>query len=450
MALLLILGGGESGVGAAILAKKQGIPCCLSEKGELAPTFKEELERHQIQYEEGGHSALWIEKATEVIKSPGIPDSSPIIQDFIKREIPVISEIEFAFRYVAANSHIIALTGSNGKTTSVSWITYILQKDHRDAIACGNVGKSFARLVALDPHDYYVLELSSFQLDGCYSFHPHISLLLNISPDHLDRYNYQFSLYAASKLRITQNLKEDDYFIYWKEDPFISKNLKKGSYSFQEESFALDYKDGNVYFNTEKQSIVFKETKSLASCSISEKDLALVGKHNILNAMAVGLVCRALNVPNEVMLEGLSSFINVPHRIEKIATIKGVEYINDSKATNINSTYYALEAQKKPVLLILGGQDKGNDYREIEELVVEKCKALLFLCKDNQKLHQSFDGKVKLIRDAFSMAECIEIAQSLAEDGDVVLLSPACASFDLFKSYEDRGNQFRNIVLKSI
>lgn len=447
MAYLLILGGGESGVGAALLAKKEGIACRLSDNGQIKDKFRAELELHGIPYEEGGHSSEWLAEASEVIKSPGIPEKLPLIQDFIQRGISVISEIEFAARYLPQGTKVIGITGSNGKTTSVTWLTHTLTTAGLDAAMCGNVGRSFARLVAEEPHSYYVVELSSFQLDGTYQFHPDIAIVLNITPDHLDRYEYKFELYAESKMRITRNLSAEDQFIYWAEDSFISSFLQQNrANTFEQMPFSLT-ENGSAYYDKKEQVLHFKATEQLPPFSIAQKDLALMGKHNVLNAMAVALAARSLGVNNEALFEALHHYTNVPHRIEIVADIDGVRYINDSKATNIQSTYYALEAQTRPVVLILGGTDKGNDYNEIAPLVLRSCKALIFLCVDNEKLHRTFDGKIDTIRDASSMDECLQCAMEIAKEGDVVLLSPACASFDLFMNYEDRGDQFREKVL---
>lgn len=445
MSYLLILGGGESGVGAALLAKKMNIPCRLSDSGTLKEVHRAELTRHSIAFEEGGHSTSWLTEVTEVIKSPGIPDSAPMIVEFRKRGISVISEIEFAARYLSPENKIIAITGSNGKTTTTTWLTHVLQKAGKDAIACGNIGVSLARLVAEAPHEYYVAELSSFQLDGTVNFHPHIAVVLNITPDHLDRYEYKFEFYAQSKMRITRNLSEQDYFIYWQEDTFITQTLQAMPPSYATLSFSLEGK-GNAYLNSLNETLYFVPTDQLPAFSIAQKDLALMGKHNLLNAMAVGLAARAMGVNNEALYEALHHFVNVPHRIEPVGIVDGVLYINDSKATNIQSTYYALEAQTRPVILVLGGTDKGNDYSEIEELVRSRCKALIFMGVDNNKLHAFFDNKITDIRDARSIDEMLHHARTLSQTGDVVLLSPACASFDLFKNYEDRGDQFRSKV----
>lgn len=448
MEQLLILGGGESGVGAAILAHKMNIPCRLSDSGELKPHYRKELKQYGIPFEEGGHSSLWLQEASEVIKSPGIPDSLPMIQELRRRNIAVISEIEFAARFLPQEARVIAITGSNGKTTSVTWLTHILKGAGFDAALCGNVGNSMARLIALEPHAYYVVELSSFQLDGCYQFHPHIAILLNITPDHLDRYAYDFSLYAASKMRVAQNLSPQDTFIYWGEDNPTQTALAATPYPGLKLPFALEESpEAAAYYNAQTATLHWRGEGDLAPFELPYKELALVGKHNILNAMAVALAARRLGVGNTHLREGLTHYNNVPHRIEPIAEIDGVRYINDSKATNLQSTYYALEAQTRPVVLILGGTDKGNDYTEITPLVQSHCKALIFMGIDNRKLHQAFDGKISTIRDVRSISACITAAREIAQSGDVVLLSPACASFDLFKNYEDRGDQFRQAVL---
>ena len=446
MSYLLVLGGGESGVGAAILAQKKGIPCRVSDKGSLHPKYKEELDKRNLPYEEGMHSPKWLEEADLVVKSPGIPDTLPMIRNFRDRGIAVISEIEFAYRFIPETTKIIAITGSNGKTTTVNWVTHILKSAGHDAVMCGNVGFSLARLVAEEPHEYYVVEMSSFQLDGVYEFHPNISVLLNITPDHLDRYEYKFELYAQSKMRIAQQLGKNDSFIYWGEDAFITKSLEETPLSCDTLPFTLNEEGGAAVYRNLDHTLFIPARHGLSDFSIPVNELALIGKHNILNAMASALVARELGVSNESLAQSLRDFKNVPHRIEYVGSLQGVDYINDSKATNIQSTFYALEAQTKPVVLILGGTDKGNDYSEIEPLVLAKCRSLIFMGVDNEKLHKAFDGKVPTIKDARSMDECLALAQMLACPGDVVLLSPACASFDLFQNYEDRGDQFREKV----
>jgi UDP-N-acetylmuramoylalanine--D-glutamate ligase len=438
---IVILGGGESGVGSAILAEKKGFRVFLSDSGTLSDAHRETLKTYRIDFEENGHTEERILQAGEIVKSPGIPDSVPIVQKALEKGIPVVSEIEFAGRYTDAK--MICITGSNGKTTTASLIYHILRSAGLNVGLGGNIGKSFARQVAEESYDYYVLELSSFQLEGVYDFKADIAVLLNITPDHLDRYDHNFQQYADAKMRIIRNQETEDALIYWIDDPLVTKEIEKlkpvaARYPFGEKKSdhtAAYAENGKLYIHT-KDTIFNMELELLA----------LEGMHNVYNSLASGIVAKLMDVSDEQLRTSLSDFKGVPHRLEKVATVRGVQYINDSKATNVNSCWYALQSMRTKTVLILGGVDKGNDYTEIEELVRNKARALVFLGKDNSKLHTFFDGKVDEIRDAVSMKEAVDAAYELAQKGDTVLLSPCCASFDLFKNYEDRGDQFKACV----
>ena len=438
---IIILGGGESGVGSAILAQKKGFDVFLSDGGTLSDEYREILQEYRIEFEEGGHSEDKILEANEIIKSPGIPYEIPLIQKAIAKGIPVISEIEFAGRYTDAK--MICITGTNGKTTATSLIYHILKSAGLNVGLGGNIGKSFARQVAEDHFDYYVLELSSYQLDGVYDFKADIAILLNITPDHLDRYDYNMQKYIDAKMRIIRNQKIDDAFIYWVDDPVVTKEIEKLKpkmtlYPFgdvRRENSVAYTENGELYIDVKEH--VFDMELEL---------LALEGMHNLYNSLASGIVAKLLDITDENLRQALSDFKGVPHRLEKVATVRGVQYINDSKATNVNSCWYALQSIRSKVVLILGGTDKGNDYSEIDELVRSKARALIFLGVDNSALHSFFDGKIDTIRDARSMQEAVNFAYELAEKGDTVLLSPCCASFDLFRDYEDRGEQFKECV----
>lgn len=441
---IVVLGAGESGVGAALLAQAMGLRVFVSDYGRIAPNYREELDRHAIRYEEGQHSEGVILQAGEIIKSPGIPNTAPIVCKLCAQGTSIVSEIEFAGRYTDA--YMVCITGSNGKTTTTMWLYHTLRKAGLDVGLAGNVGYSLARQVAYDPHAYYVIELSSFQLDNMYDFRANVAILLNITPDHLDRYDHQFELYAEAKMRITQNQRSEDFFIYWEEDPFISKWLKEHGATACCLPFAMKQQSNQTtaWINNKNELVV---TNLNSPFAMEEELLVLSGMHNRHNAMATSIAAKAMNIKNEVIREALQDFKNVPHRLEKIARVKGVDYINDSKATNVNSTWYALESVKTKVILILGGTDKGNDYTDIESLVLSKVDGLIFLGVDNTKLHKFFDGKIARIADARSMQEAVSLAYKMASKGDTVLLSPACASFDLFRNYEDRGDQFRHEVL---
>lgn len=438
---IVVLGGGESGVGAAVLAKVKGFDTFLSDFSTLTDQAKEMLQKYDIPFEEGGHTPEKILNADEIIKSPGIPDTVAIVKGAIALGIPVISEIEFAGRYDRAKK--ICITGSNGKTTTTSLIYYILQNAGLNVGLAGNIGSSYALQVATRDFDIYVLELSSFQLDGMYDFKADIAIITNITPDHLDRYDHNMLNYIKAKFRITQNMSEKDCFIFCDDDQVtighikeIVSRAKMLPISQQREvsqgAFALDNKL-TIRYNEDEYSIPTDE-------------LSLRGRHNIYNSMAAAIAGKIMNITNEVIRRSLATFTNIEHRLENVLTVKGVQYINDSKATNVNSSWYALECMDKPVVWIAGGTDKGNDYSELYELVEKKVKALICLGKDNRKLHESFEGKIDIITDALSAKEAVEKAYKIAEDGDVVLLSPCCASFDLFKNYEDRGRQFKKAV----
>jgi len=441
LSLITILGGGESGAGAAVLAKKQGFDVFVSDLSTIQPKYKEILEKYDIPYEENQHSEDKILSSAEIIKSPGISDNAPIVCKARELGIPVISEIEFAGRYT--NAKTICITGSNGKTTTAMLTYHILKNAGLNVGLAGNVGNSFALQVAEENHDYYVIELSSFQLDGMYDFKADIAVLLNITPDYLERYYYEMQKYVDSKMRIIRNQTAEDAFIFWNDDPVIKAEIDKINPQVTLYPFALK-KGKNVTAYKEKKQIIIKTNKDIFT--MEDELIALTGEHNLYNSLAAGLAAKIMYIRNDDIRQSLSSFKGVEHRLEKVARVRGVEYINDSKATNVNSTWYALQSMKTPVVLILGGTDKGNDYQSIEPLVKGKCRALIFLGADNSKLHNFFDGKGMQTTDAGSMKEAVSQAYSLAEKGDTVLLSPCCASFDLFKNYEDRGSQFKQYV----
>lgn len=440
---IIILGGGESGVGSAILAQSKGFDVFLSDNGPLQDKYKTELKQYGIPYEEKGHTEELVLAATEIIKSPGIPNYAPLVQKAIEKGIPILSEMEFAKRYTSAK--MICITGSNGKTTTTSLIYHILKSAGLNVGLGGNIGKSFARQVAEENHDYYVLELSSFQLENMYSFKADIAILLNITPDHLDRYDHDMQKYVDAKMRIVQNQTEEDAFIFWEEDPVVSKEIKKLISKGRQYSFD-DCKTGNAIAYLDNSKIIINTPKSMFTM---EQDLlALEGTHNLYNSLASGITAKLLDITDENLRQSLSDFQGVEHRLEKVAKVRGIQFINDSKATNVNSCWYALQSMKTKVILILGGTDKGNDYSEIEQLVKDKVRALVFLGVDNSKLHTFFDGKIEKIEDTSSMQDAVTKAYDLAQEGDTVLLSPCCASFDLFKNYEDRGKQFKEYVRK--
>lgn len=438
---IVVLGAGESGAGAAVLAKKEGFDVFVSDLSAIKPKYKEMLDSHAIRWEEGQHTESDILNADEVIKSPGIPDKAPIIQKLKSQGTPIISEIEFAGRYTDAK--MICITGSNGKTTTTLLTHHLLTEAGVDAGLAGNVGNSLALQVAENPHPVYVIELSSFQLDNMYDFKADIAILLNITPDHLDRYNYEMQNYVDAKFRIIQNQTEKDAFIFWNDDPIIAREIKKHHPKATLYPFAETPEEGTKGYVENNQVIVETENGTF---TMEQDLLALTGKHNLYNSLASTIAAKIMDIHDEKIRASLKNFAGVEHRLEKVARVRGVDYINDSKATNVNSCWYALQSMRTPVVLILGGTDKGNDYTEIEALVKEKVRALIFLGVDNRKLHTFFDNKIAQIEDAGSMEEAVNKAYRLAQKGDTVLLSPCCASFDLFTCYEDRGDQFKACV----
>jgi len=441
MKRIVILGGGESGTGAAVLAKKQGFNVFVSDLSEIKPEYKALLDEHNISWEEKQHNESLILNADEVIKSPGIPDKAPLVKKLIAQGTHVISEIEFAGRYTKAK--MICITGSNGKTTTTMLVYHILKNAGLNVGLAGNVGQSLALQVAVGSFEYFVLELSSFQLDGMIEFKADIAILLNITPDHLDRYEYKFQNYIDSKFRILQNQTEKDAFIFWENDPIIKAELAKRNIQSSLFPFAIERTERTKAF-IEKDEFIISTLNTLFSMPTSE--LALQGIHNAYNSMAAGLAATIVNVKKENIRQSLQDFQGVEHRLEYVSTVRNIRFVNDSKATNVNSCWYALQSMNTPIVLILGGTDKGNDYAEIEELVKGKVNALIFLGLDNSALHSFFDGKVKNIIDVKSMEDAVDKAYEMANQGDTVLLSPCCASFDLFKNYEDRGKQFKNCV----
>jgi len=440
---IVVLGGGESGIGAAVLAKKKGFDVFLSDIGTIHEQAKEVLAEHAIPFEEGRHTPTQILDAVEVIKSPGIPDTAPLVETILQRGIPVISEIEFAGRY--DNARKICITGSNGKTTTTSLIYYLLKNAGLNVGLAGNIGQSYAYQVATQQHDIYVLELSSFQLDNMYDFKADLAILLNITPDHLDRYDHDMQKYVNAKFRITQNMRPEDYFIFCSDDEVTVEQLKKIVLQVQKLPFSQMHQveQGACI---EEGAITSKYGPEEFRIFINE--LALQGKHNVYNSMAAALAGQVMNIRNEVIRESLISFKGVEHRLEQVGSIRGVLYINDSKATNVNAAWYALESMKPPVVWIAGGVDKGNDYSKLFALVKEKVKALICLGVNNEKLYMNFADKIPFITEAKSAAEAVKMAYHLAQSGDTVLLSPACASFDLFANYEDRGKQFKEAIRK--
>ena len=438
---LVVLGGGLSGVGAAILAKAKGLDVFLSDRDLLSPNSRDALASHNIPFEEGDHTLDIILQATEVVKSPGIPLTAPVIVELTKKGIPVISEIEFAARYTHAKT--ICVTGSNGKTTTCTLIYHILKSAGLNVGLAGNVGASFAQQVAENDYDFYVLELSSFQLEGMTQFKADYAVMLNITADHMDRYEHNIQNYVDAKMRILNNQTEKDSFIYWSNDPLITREIEKLKPISQLIPFAQAKAEGICAYQEDAHIYIHANNTKFR---MKQDQLALQGTHNLYNSLAAGLVSKLLDISDDTLRQSLTDFKGVPHRLEKVATVRGALYINDSKATNVNSCWYALKSIKSKVVLILGGTDKGNDYSEIEQQVKEKVRALIFLGVDNRSLHQYFDDKVPLIYDCDSMEAAVEQAYELAEKGDTVLLSPCCASFDLFRDYEDRGEQFKEYV----
>jgi UDP-N-acetylmuramoylalanine--D-glutamate ligase len=437
---IVILGAGESGAGAAVLAKKQGFDTFVSDMSAIGAKYKSMMDERGIVWEEGKHTEELILNADEVIKSPGIPNEAPIVKKIMALGIPIISEIEFAGRYT--NAKMICITGSNGKTTTTSLIYHIFKKAGLNVGLAGNIGRSLAYQVAECNYDYYVIELSSFQLDNMYKFHANIAVLMNITPDHLDRYEYEMQNYVDAKFRIIQNQTETDAFIFWNDDPIIQNELNKYGIHGQYYPFA-EKKEKNAVAYVEDNQVHFEQPIAF---NMEQEELALTGKHNLFNSMAAGISANIAGIKKECIREALKDFEGVEHRLEKVCRVRGVDYINDSKATNVNSCWYALQSMKTKTILILGGKDKGNDYNEIADLVKEKCTGLIFLGINNEKLHKFFDNFGLPIADVQSMEDAVNAAYKMAQKGETVLLSPCCASFDLFKSYEDRGEQFKKCV----
>ena len=437
---IVILGAGESGAGAAFLAKKQGFDTFVSDMSAIKDKYKAMLDERGIEWEEGKHTEELILNADEIIKSPGNPNEAPIIQKLIALGTPIISEIEFAGRYT--NAKMICITGSNGKTTTTSLIYHIFKKAGLNVGLAGNIGQSLAYQVAECNYDYYVIELSSFQLDNMYNFRANIAVLMNITPDHLDRYDHDMQNYVDAKFRILQNQTQEDAFIFWNDDPIIQKELHKYGIHGHYYPFAEKKEENNVAY-IENEQLYFTEPIAF---NMEQEELALTGTHNLFNSMAAGISANLAGIRKECIREALSDFKGVEHRLEKVCRVRGVDYINDSKATNVNSCWYALQSMKTKTVLILGGKDKGNDYTEIADLVKEKCVGLIYMGLHNEKLHEFFDGFGLPIADVQSMEDAVNAAYHMAKKGETVLLSPCCASFDLFKSYEDRGDQFKKCV----
>jgi UDP-N-acetylmuramoylalanine--D-glutamate ligase len=440
---LCILGAGESGVGAAYLAKQQGYDVFVSDFGTIAPKYKQQLQSWNIRFEENQHTEAEILNAVEVVKSPGIQEKAPMVKKLREKGVPVISEIEFAGRYT--NAKMICITGSNGKTTTTTLTYHILSKAGLNVGLAGNIGKSFAYQVATEKFDTYVLEISSFMLDDMHQFKADIAVLLNITPDHLDRYDYKLENYAASKFRIAQNQTAADYFIYSADDPETIKGMQGRQFAAKLLPFTIENTNEQGAYLANDNIVIHINQEEF---QMSITDLALQGKHNIYNSMAAGLIAKVLEIRNPVIRDSMMDIQPIEHRLEFVAKISGIKFINDSKATNVNSTWYALESMTSGVVLILGGVDKGNDYAMLKELVKQKVSAIVCLGKDNKRIHDAFEDDVEIIVNTSSAAEAAQIAFHLAKKGETVLLSPACASFDLFKNYEDRGQQFKEAVMQ--
>ena len=443
MSRIVVLGGAESGVGAAVLAKTKGFDVFLSDNGQIKDEYVRTLRDWDIPFEQGGHSSGLVMNADEIIKSPGIPSAAPMIKQLVSAGIPVISEIEFASRY--DNAKKICITGSNGKTTTTSIIYYLLQQAGLNVGLGGNIGKSYAMQVATEKHDYYVLEISSFQLDNCYNFRPDIAIITNITPDHLDRYDNNMENYTAAKFRLTQNLRPEDCFIFDSDDAITIDHLSKIVMKAKMLPFSQERElEQGAYLDNDKIIVKYEKSES----EIFVEELALGGKHNIYNSMAAALAAKATGIDDAVIRSSLKTFQPIEHRLEPVLNIKDVLYINDSKATNVDAAWYALECQTRPVVWIVGGTDKGNDYSVLNDLVRTKVKAIVCLGVDNRKIHDAFEdivGSENMV-DTRSAEEAVKASSRFAEEGDVVLLSPCCASFDLFKCYEDRGDQFKEAV----
>ena len=437
---MVVLGAAESGVGAAVLALKKGFEVFVSDAGKIKPRYVEMLDRYGVAWEDGGHTEAKVLAADEVVKSPGIPEDAPMVVKAREAGIPIISEIEFAGRYTDAK--MICITGSNGKTTTTSLIYHILRKAGYNVGLAGNIGQSLALQVAEKDYDWYVIELSSFQLDNMYKFRAHIGVLLNITPDHLDRYGFCMQNYVDAKMRILQNQDAGDAFVYWADDPVVAGELGKYDIRARRCPFSILRKDGMAGYVAGGEYVLDMG----GTFRMPEEALSLSGKHNLYNSLAAGIAARLAGVSDEVIREGLGDFKGVEHRLEKVADVRGVAFVNDSKATNVDACWYALDSMKTPVVLILGGKDKGNDYGAIADLVRQKCAGLVYLGADNKKLHEFFDSFGIPVADTHSMKDCVEACVRMARPGDTVLLSPCCASFDLFKNMEDRGEQFKSLV----
>ncbi|MBQ3780209.1 MAG: UDP-N-acetylmuramoyl-L-alanine--D-glutamate ligase [Bacteroidaceae bacterium] len=442
MKRIVVLGAAESGAGAAVLAKKKEFDVFVSDMSAIKDKYKEQLDQHGIEWEEGQHTEARILAADEVIKSPGIPNTAPIIQKLKAQGTPIISEIEFAGRYTHAK--MICITGSNGKTTTTSLIYHILKGAGYNVGLAGNIGRSLALQVAEENFDYYVIELSSFQLDNMYDFRADIAVLMNITPDHLDRYDFKMQNYVDAKMRITRNQRPEDAFIFWNDDPIVRHELEKYDLKARLYPFSEFHETDAIAYIEDQEYVIERPTPF----NMEQEELALTGKHNLYNSLAAGITADIAGVSNEEIRRGLMSFTGVEHRLEKAGRVRGVDFVNDSKATNVDACWYALESMKQPTILILGGVDKGNDYTQLYELVEKKCKGLVFLGVDNKKLHDAFDRFGLPTADVRSMPDCIAACMSMAQPGDCVLLSPCCASFDLFKNMEDRGEQFKECVKK--
>ncbi|MDD7530531.1 MAG: UDP-N-acetylmuramoyl-L-alanine--D-glutamate ligase [Prevotellaceae bacterium] len=440
MKRIVILGAAESGTGAAILARKEGFDVFVSDMSAIKEKYKDMLDRRGIVWEEGRHTEEAILSADEIIKSPGIPDEAPMVKKARDKGIPIISEIEFAGRYT--HSKMICITGSNGKTTTTSLIYHIFKSAGYDVGLAGNIGNSLALQVAEDPHACYIIELSSFQLDNMYDFRANIAILLNITPDHLDRYNNEMQNYVDAKMRIIRNQQPEDAFVYWNDDPVIKRELDKYDIKAVQCPFSEIREKGVIGYIEEGRYTLEYPTPF----NMEQESLSLTGKHNVYNSLAAGIASNIAGIEKDVIRKALSDFPGVEHRMEKVAVVDGVQYINDSKATNVDACWYALESVQTPVVLIIGGKDKGNDYTPIRELAKQKCRGLVYLGADNTKLHRCFDDLGIEVRDTHSMKDCVDACRSLAQHGDTVLLSPCCASFDLFENMGDRGRQFKSLV----
>ena len=442
MKRIVVLGAGESGAGAAVLAKVKGFDTFVSDMSNISEKYKNLLKKYDISWEEGKHTEELILNADEIIKSPGIPNEAPIIQKLKAQGTSIISEIEFAGRYT--NAKMICITGSNGKTTTTSLIYHIFKSAGMNVGLAGNIGKSLALQVATEQHDYYIIELSSFQLDDMYNFRANIAVLMNITPDHLDRYDHNMQNYINAKFRIAQNQTQDDAFIFWNDDPIIKQELSKHGIKAQLYPFSAIKEEGAVAYVEQHEVVINKPI----AFNMEQEKLALTGTHNLYNSLAAGISANLAGITKDDIRKALSDFKGVEHRLEKVARVRGIDFINDSKATNVNSCWYALQSMPTKTILILGGKDKGNDYTDIEDLVKEKCSGLVYLGLHNEKLHTFFDRFGLPVADVQSMKDAVDAAYKMAQKGETVLLSPCCASFDLFKSYEDRGEQFKKCVLE--